>query len=71
MFESARVVLQALRKQRCKVSCQHGPVAFQRSGASDGFEFPALLLLLFLLPLLLAFKRKNRQRLPYTDVGGW
>jgi len=36
-----------------------------------GFEFPAVLLLLFLLPLLLVFKRKNRQRLPYTDVGGW
>ena len=36
-----------------------------------GFEFPAVLLLLFLLPFLLLLKRQKRQRLPYADVGGW
>lgn len=36
-----------------------------------GFEFPAGLLLLFLLPFLLVFKKRNRLRLPYADVGGW
>jgi len=36
-----------------------------------GFELPAVLLLLSLLPFLLWFKRKHRQRLPYAGVGGW
>lgn len=36
-----------------------------------GFEYPAFLLLLLLLPFLLALKRKNRQRLPYAGLEGW